>query len=51
MEGLSVGLHMEINQELEGFLMRFANEIQVVEPLALRQKMRNRLQKAAENYL
>ncbi len=51
MEGLSVGLYMEINQELEGFLMRFANEIQVVEPLALRQKMRNRLQKAAENYL
>lgn len=51
MEGMSVSLHMEINQELEGFLMRFANEIQVVEPLALRAKMRNRLQKAAENYL
>lgn len=51
MEGMAVSLHMEINQELEGFLMRFANEIQVVEPLALRAKMRNRLQKAAENYL
>lgn len=50
MDGLSVGLHMEINQELEGFLMRFANEIQVLEPLVLRDKMRGRLERAVEIY-
>jgi predicted DNA-binding transcriptional regulator YafY len=49
-EELTVGLHMEINQELEGFLMRFANEIQVMEPAALRKKMQGRLAKALENY-
>jgi predicted DNA-binding transcriptional regulator YafY len=50
MDGLSVGLHMEINQELEGFLMRFANEIQVLEPAVLRDKMRRRLEIAVGNY-
>jgi predicted DNA-binding transcriptional regulator YafY len=50
MDGLSVGLHMEINQELEGFLMRFANEIQVLEPAVLRDKMQRRLEMAVGNY-
>jgi predicted DNA-binding transcriptional regulator YafY len=31
--------------------MRFANEIQVLEPLALRDKMRGRLERAVENYV
>ena len=43
-------LHLEINQDVENFLLRYATELQVIEPRHLRIRLKENLQKALQNY-
>lgn len=43
-------LSLEINEELENFLLRYSTEIQVIEPLILREKVRKKLETALSHY-
>ena len=43
-------LILEINQDVENFLLRYATELQVIEPLRLRNQLRENLQKALLHY-
>jgi predicted DNA-binding transcriptional regulator YafY len=43
-------LTLEINQDVENFLLRYATELQVIEPLRLRNQLRENLQKALLHY-
>ncbi len=43
-------LHLEINQDLENFLFRYATELQVIEPIQLRIKLKENLKKALQLY-
>ena len=43
-------LTLEINQDVENFLLRYATELQVIEPLRLRNLLRENLQKALLHY-
>jgi predicted DNA-binding transcriptional regulator YafY len=49
-EPLLVELTLEINPDLENFLLRYATELQVIEPSILREKMRSILTTAVSNY-
>lgn len=43
-------LTLEINQDLENFLLRYATELQVLEPAYLRDQLREKLSRALNNY-
>jgi predicted DNA-binding transcriptional regulator YafY len=43
-------LSLEINQELENFFLRYSTELSVIEPLFLRERLREKLLKALEVY-
>ncbi|MFA9197872.1 MAG: helix-turn-helix transcriptional regulator [Aquirufa sp.] len=49
-DALHIELSLEINQELENFLLRYSTELQVVEPDHLREKMRANLAIAVSLY-
>lgn len=49
-DALHIELLLEINQELENFLLRYSTELQVVEPKYLREKMRANLAIAVSLY-
>jgi len=49
-DALHIELLLEINQELENFLLRYSTELQVVEPDHLREKMRANLAIAVSLY-
>ena len=46
----SYELHLEINQDVENFLLRYATELQVIEPIHLRIRLKENLQKALQSY-
>jgi len=43
-------LHLEVNQDLENFLFRYASELQVIEPNQLRNRLKENLKKALQSY-
>ncbi len=43
-------LSVEINEELENFLLRYSTELQVIEPPVLREKVRKKLENALSHY-
>lgn len=43
-------LSLEINEELENFLLRYSTELQVIKPVYLREKVRCKLEKALAQY-
>ena len=43
-------LSLEINEELENFLLRYSTELQVIDPPILREKVRKKLEKALSHY-
>lgn len=49
-DALHIELLLEINQELENFLLRYSTELHVVEPMHLREKMRANLAIAVSLY-
>lgn len=49
-DSLHIELFVEINQELENFLLRYSTELQVIEPLHLREKIREKLVIAVSLY-
>jgi predicted DNA-binding transcriptional regulator YafY len=46
----SYELYLEINQDVENFLLRYATELQVIEPIQLRIKLKENLKKALQLY-
>lgn len=46
----SIEVSLEINQELENFLIRYSTELQVIEPLHLRKRIREKLEVAVSLY-
>ncbi|MFD3408881.1 WYL domain-containing protein [Aquirufa sp. HETE-83D] len=50
LDSLHFELSVEINQELENFLLRYSTELQVIEPFHLREKIRKKLEIAVSFY-
>ena len=46
----SIEVSLEINQELENFLLRYSTELQVIEPTILRETIRKKLETALSHY-
>lgn len=46
----SIEVSLEINQELENFLLRYSTELQVIEPTILRETIRKNLETALSHY-
>lgn len=49
--GLEVGLHLIPTQELETLLLSFGDDVEVLAPANLRERLAARLQRAAAQYL
>ena len=47
---VKIQLHVEIDQEVENFFLRFAKEIRVLEPESLVEKIKRGMEKGIENY-
>jgi predicted DNA-binding transcriptional regulator YafY len=50
MDAFHYELSVEINEELENFLLRYSTELQVIEPPVLREKVRKKLENALSHY-
>ena len=50
-EGLEVGLHLIPTQELETLLLSFGDDVEVLAPASLRERLEKRLQAAVKNYI
>ncbi len=49
-DALHIELSLEINQELENFLLRYSTELQAIEPSCLRESVRKKLATALAHY-
>jgi predicted DNA-binding transcriptional regulator YafY len=47
---LTIELQMEVDVELKAFLMRYSNELEVLEPISLRKEIIGRLSQALAHY-
>lgn len=49
-EGVRIGLRLIPNQELEAWILGFGNDVSVIKPLSLADKIKERLKKSLEKY-
>jgi len=49
-ESITISLTLCINYELESLILSFADDVEVLQPLSLRQKVKSRLDLAVKNF-